>query len=156
MFPWRLSVAYSCLSHLPFLSSLFLRERCLHFATHKRMNVSLPMLFTLPEMLSVWFWSLWAAVALQWWLMSVLASFQAQHCHFSCCSRPVSVVTVAPRSAVQEDYWTGLEWCKRLAGKYNGFVLAYWYFPIELNGITRCFQGSTDGKFMFLNNRFLI
>ncbi len=148
-----LSVAYSfvCLTYLFYLLGILERDACTlsDIAMHKRMSLSIPMFFTLPEVLSVWFWSLWAAVALQWWLMSVLASFQAQHRHFSCCSRPVSVVTVAPGSAVQEDYWTGLEWCKRLAGKYSRCVLAYWYFPSELNWITRCFEGSTDVKFMF-------
>lgn len=38
-------------------------------------------------------------------------SFQTQRCHISCCSRPVTEATVAPCSAVWEDYWTGLEWC---------------------------------------------
>lgn len=103
---------------------------------HKTMRLPKTVL-TLCDILTLWFWSLWAAVPLQCWLMSVLGSFQAWQCHISCCSRPLSVVTVAPCSAVQEDYWTGLKWWKRLAGKYSRFVLAYWYFPAELNSIMK-------------------
>ncbi len=100
---------------------------------HKTMSLSIPVLFTLPDMLSVWFWSLWADVALLWWLMSVWASFHALQYHFSCCSRPVSVVTVAPSSAVSQDYWTGLEWCRRLAGNTVGLC---WNIGISLLNYT--------------------
>lgn len=148
-----LSVACSFWDHLPFLSSVFLRAKHLHFVRHT-------------HALKKWIYtsafpSSWHAVCVILKLVSCcssavmadasLSSFQAQQDHFPCCSRPVSVVTVAPCSAVQEDYWTGLEWCKRL-GNYCGLVLAYWYFPIELNWIMRLFQGSTYGKLLFLNN----
>lgn len=74
-----------------------------------------------------------------------LSSFPAQQDHFSCCSNPVRVVTVAACSAVQEDWRTGLS--------DKGFVLVYWYFPIKLNWIHEFFRKANVEKAIFLNNQ---
>lgn len=138
-----LPIAWSCLDHLPcfifFVSqgetpALCQTQPCIKQWVYLYQRFSLSFL----TCCLVGFWSLWAAVVLRRWLMSVLAGFQTQLYHFSCCSRPVTVVTVAPSSAVREDYWTGSEWCKRLAGKHCGWALAYWDLPTELNRIVRC------------------
>lgn len=89
-------------------------------AIHKTMSLSVPVHFTLPDKLSEWFWScrrvevmpdvsfsLGFGAALPHFLL-----FQTSECG-DCCTR----------SAVGEDYWTGLHWSKRLP--WPGW--AYWF-----------------------------
>lgn len=104
-------------------------------AMHKTMSLSIPVLFTLPDTLSVWFWSLWADVAPRWWLMSVLACFHALQYHFSCCSRPVSVVTVAPCSLVPTGLLCrfGVKWKTGRDIPWVGADLSVFSYWIKLN-----------------------
>lgn len=98
---------------------------------YKTMSLSIPVLFTFTDILSLWFWSLWAAVApvladvslrqLSGMTVPYFLLFQTSE------SGDSGTLISSPRGLLDR-----LQWCKRLAGKYLGFVLAYRYFPVKL------------------------
>lgn len=114
------------------------------------MSPSTPVLSPFPDMLSGWFWSLWAAVVLWWRLMPVLAALRHSRTTFPVV--PDQWLWWLLHPAQQSKRITGQVWrdVKKL-GNYCGLVLAYRYLPIELNWIIRWFQGSPYGELTCLN-----